>query len=110
VPLVVSSFIEMALFTLRRISDEVALGLLVGRDIEPGHLELAAELSAISLHADRRAFRPGSVADLRQRGLHPVAYTVNDLEEGRRLHRDLGVATLITDRPGAFIAGMGAQA
>jgi glycerophosphoryl diester phosphodiesterase len=110
VPVVVSSFDETALFTLRRISDEVALGLLVGEHIEAGHLELAAELGAVSLHADRRAFRPGTAADLVGRGLHPVAYTVNDLDEGRRLHRELAVATLITDRPGAFVTGLAAQA
>ncbi|MFW5832649.1 MAG: glycerophosphodiester phosphodiesterase family protein, partial [Pseudomonadota bacterium] len=106
VPVVVSSFVETALFTLRRISEDVALGLLVEQHIDERHLEVAADLGAVSLHADRRAFREGVSETLRERGLHPVAYTVNDVDEARRLHRQLGVATLITDRPRTLLAGL----
>jgi glycerophosphoryl diester phosphodiesterase len=54
-----------------------------------------------ALHVERTQAAPGSLARYRRRGLRVGAWTVNDPAEARQLAR-LGVASIITDHPGAI--------
>jgi len=101
-PLVVSSFADAALAALRATAPALRRGLLCHRRVGPAEIARARELRAVSLHADRRAFDAATVERIETAGLWPVAYTVNEPEEARRLWR-CGVRTLITDRPDALI-------
>jgi glycerophosphoryl diester phosphodiesterase len=57
-----------------------------------------------SLHLQRTQTDPRAVARYRARGLRLGVWTVNDPREARHLVA-LGVATIITDEPGAVLAG-----
>lgn len=105
-PVLVSSFSRAALQALRAAAPAAAIGLLVGRRVSRGDLAFATAVGAVSLHADRRAFTATTTARLREAGLWPVAYTVNDAQEAVRLHRHDGVGTIITDRPAAILAAL----
>lgn len=110
VPILVSSFVVAALEEVRALAAAMPIGLLVERRIKDHHLDRARGLGAFGLHADRRAYGDEKVASrVRDAGLWPVAYTVNDVVEARRLHLGLGVATLISDRPGDLLTALAAQ-
>ncbi len=106
-PVLASSFAEVALETLRAEAPTLPLGLLVGRRVAGRHLALATALAARSLHADHRAYGARTAARCREQGLWPVAYTVNDAVRAVRLHRQLGVGSIITDCPAAILAAIG---
>lgn len=74
-------------------------------DVSPALLDLAARIgaSAVALHAS--ATSRASVSALKQAGLDVVVWTVNGIDEARRL-QDLGVAGLCTDAPDLIIAGL----
>lgn len=98
-PVIVSSFSDAALAELRVREPTLAVGLLVRRRVGSAEIARARDLGATSLHADHRAFTaPAVVVRLEAAGLWPVAYTVNDAGDARRLWA-LGVRTLITDAP-----------
>lgn len=110
VPTLVSSFVAAALEEVRALASAMPIGVLVERRVKDRHLDQARDLGAFGLHADRRAYRDDTVAlRIRDAGLWPVAYTVNDHAEARRLHLELGVATLISDRPGDLLTALAAQ-
>ncbi|TVQ34700.1 MAG: glycerophosphodiester phosphodiesterase [Geminicoccaceae bacterium] len=102
----VSSFVPAALAEMRGLGN-TPLGVLVERRILDRHLDFARDIGAVSLHADRRAFGPRSRVRLDRAGSWPVAYTVNDVREAFRLHHELGVESLITDRPGQLLDAFG---
>lgn len=101
--LVVSSFNADAIGALRELIPKVPLGLLCGRRVGDDDLAVARELRCVSLHADRRAYDARLLARCENAGLWPVAYTVNEPWEARRLWGD-GVRTLITDDPQRLLA------
>lgn len=74
-------------------------------DVSPALLDLAARIgaSAIALHAS--ATSRATLSVLKQAGLDVVVWTVNDVDEARRL-RNLGVAGLCTDAPDLIIASL----
>jgi glycerophosphoryl diester phosphodiesterase len=106
-PVLASSFAEAALEALRAEAPTLGLGLLVGRRVATRHLAVAKALAARSLHADHRAYGAHTAARCREHGLWPVAYTVNDVARAVRLHRQLGVGSIITDHPAAILAAIG---
>jgi glycerophosphoryl diester phosphodiesterase len=61
-----------------------------------------------ALHVERTQIRAGAVARFRRRGLRVGVWTVNDPEEARELVR-LGVASIITDRPGDVLRALDAR-
>ena len=54
-----------------------------------------------AIHLERTQAKPRVVRGLKKRGLYVGVWTVNDVEEARRLH-DLGVDWIVTDSPGAL--------
>lgn len=58
-----------------------------------------------ALHIERTQAQPDAVVRYRQRGLRVGVWTVNDPEEARELVR-LGVASIITDRPGDILGAI----
>ena len=101
--LVVSSFQAAALAALRAEAPGLRRGVLCRRRVGTAEIAAARALAAVSLHADRRAFDAATAGRVAAAGLWPVAYTVNDTAEARRLWR-AGVATLITDTPDRLLA------
>ncbi|HEX3771098.1 MAG TPA: glycerophosphodiester phosphodiesterase [Polyangiaceae bacterium] len=69
-------------------------------------LEEAARRPVVQgLNLERIAASADRVARYRRRGLRVAAWTVNDAAEARELVR-LGVASIITDQPGAILAAL----
>jgi glycerophosphoryl diester phosphodiesterase len=66
-----------------------------------------AELDCASLHLNWRRTRRADVQAVKAAGYAFAVYTVNGVRAGRRL-LDKGVDCLITDRPDALAAALGA--
>ena len=96
-PPLVSSFDRLALAALRQADPELLLGYLA-EGLEEGWRERAMQLGCASLHLAHAKLAPESFAAARDSGLPLLLYTVNDLEEARRL-RGAGAAAIFTDRP-----------
>ncbi|MEO1090992.1 MAG: glycerophosphodiester phosphodiesterase family protein [Pseudomonadota bacterium] len=100
----VSSFALEALRTIRALAPTIRLGLLVGRRTTTEDVVLARQMGCVSFHAHARAYDGRLIEKLRTTELWPVAYTVNDPRHARDL-LELGVKTIITDRPAELAAG-----
>ncbi len=61
-----------------------------------------------ALHVERAQARPDALVRYRRRGLRMGAWTVNDLDEARAL-AELGVSSIITDRPGDVLRALGSS-
>ncbi len=100
-PLIVSSFQSAALVGLA--GSGLPLGLLCDHRVRPADLQMARELAAVSLHARAGAYNADLLTALADTDLWPVAYTINDEGQASRLWQ-LGVRSLITDRPDVLLA------
>lgn len=96
-PPLVSSFDRHVLAAARQADPELLLGYLA-EGLEEGWHEQATQLGCASLHLAHAKLAPGAFAAARAAGLPLFLYTVNDLEEARRL-RGAGATALFTDRP-----------
>jgi glycerophosphoryl diester phosphodiesterase len=100
--LVVSSFDPLALAALRLAAPELRTGYLWWADDRAPRLLRspwpARWLHVDALHPHYRAVDEGLVARARRRALLVNVWTVNDVEEARRL-RGLGVSGIISDDP-----------
>ena len=96
----VSSFDPLALVRLWRETKEIPLGLLYEQQ---EMLALRSCVHAEAVHPRRDLLDVDQVAALKAQGLKVVAWTVNDLEEARRL-LSWGVDVLIGDDPEVLLA------
>jgi len=98
-----SSFHEAAVRTLRTLAPWAAIGILWDRRPAAGALALAADLGAACIIPSRRCVDAALVEAAHARGLGAWVWTVNDVEEMRRLLA-LGVDALVSDYPERFAA------
>jgi glycerophosphoryl diester phosphodiesterase len=97
-----SSFALESLAAAQALAPELPRGLLV--EGEPADWRLRAEaLDSAALHCAQEDMTPAWSSAIREAGLVPAVYTVNEAETARRL-LDWGVAAVFTDRPGALLA------
>jgi glycerophosphoryl diester phosphodiesterase len=104
VPVLVSSFDPYILVLLRVMASALPLALLTdpGQSYAPLLHAVARPGLVFGLHVERRQADSGSIARWKRRGLAVGVWTVNDVDEARRLVRD-GVDLLITDQPGRLV-------
>jgi glycerophosphoryl diester phosphodiesterase len=96
-PPLLSSFDREALAAARALGPELPLGLLAER-LEDGWQEAVGTLGCITVHLAAAGLLPAELTAVRAAGLPLFLYTVNDLDEARRL-REAGASGLFTDRP-----------
>lgn len=104
---IVSSFNPITLIKMRYVDPRIALGLLYEEPLPP-HLRRAwftPILAPDALHPWHPLVDADTVQWARDRRLAVNVWTVNEVEEARRL-ADLGVDALITDVPDLLIAAL----
>jgi glycerophosphoryl diester phosphodiesterase len=97
---IISSFTPRSLRRVRKMNPHIPLGLLYGKP-EPAFLPLLLRWLFVpydALHPGLEMVRPGYVERARRRGNRVNVWTVNDVDDMRRM-RDLGVDSIITDYP-----------
>ncbi len=97
---VISSFDPLMLAGMTVLAREASVALL----LHPDHAHLAPVarwLRALAIHPARQLCSPAFVGECHARGLRVLPWTVNHLEEARRL-LTLGVDGIITDVPGTL--------
>lgn len=99
---VISSFSPEVLRVCRERSSGIPLGVLVWKD-KSWWQELAADISAMSVHFSRRNLRKTDVETAIRADLKVATYTVNDPQEARKLF-GWGVTAVFTDDPAAILA------
>jgi glycerophosphoryl diester phosphodiesterase len=103
-PPLLSSFAFESMAVARDLAPELPRGLLI-EGVPPDWAEQARALACRSLHCWHEDMSPDWVAAIRAEELIPLVYTVNDVAAARRLF-DWGVWSVVTDRPGALLAGL----
>lgn len=93
----ISSFDDQALEEASRLAGGWPLGYLA-RDFETRHLAKAVALRASNVSLAAQDLRPDQIAAVHRAGLLVFTYTVNDLNQARRLF-DMGVDAIFTDDP-----------
>lgn len=96
--LIVSSFQHDLLETVRRHDPGIRIGVLLEKAGE-ADIFRAAAMGAYSIHVHKKSVSRKLVADAHQNGMKVFVYTVNRVEELRRLKR-LGVDGVFTNYPG----------
>ncbi len=99
-PLLFSSFQPEALRAAQEAAPEIPRALLLER-LEPGWLATAQALACVAVVSNHRLMDAALMAQLRAAGLHALCYTVNDVDDGRRLLA-LGLDGLISDAVDRF--------
>jgi glycerophosphoryl diester phosphodiesterase len=100
-----SSFAVSSLEEALLLAPEIPRGLLIDRPTERA-LATLDRLDCASLHCDHRHVSTGLVKALQVRGRPLLCYTVNDPARAQLL-REIGVASIITDRPAEIGAAVG---
>jgi len=95
--ILVSSFDHDALRKFRSIRDDYPAAPLFGR-WKPEALEIAASFDSGYINLGRKLVNAGRLEAIRAAGLKALVYTVNDLNEAKRLTTE-GVWGLFTDYP-----------
>jgi glycerophosphoryl diester phosphodiesterase len=100
---IVSSFDPRVVLAMAAIAPGVARGMLVGDRTAPLATALPLALRPVieAAHVHEALLTEARIARLMRAGLRVAAWTVNDAPRARELAR-AGVATLISDRPGAM--------
>jgi glycerophosphoryl diester phosphodiesterase len=93
----ISSFAVASLEEARLQAPEMPRGLLIGRPTRRGR-DMLDRLDCVTLHCDARRVSRDLVSRLAATGRPVLCYTVNDPHRARRL-LEMGVASIITDRP-----------
>lgn len=104
---VVSSFDPRVVVAMAALAPRVPRGMLVGDRTAPlaTALPLALRPLVSAAHVDQALLTPERIARLRAARLRVVAWTVNEEARARAL-ADAGVATIISDRPGAILRAL----
>jgi glycerophosphoryl diester phosphodiesterase len=102
VDVLVSSFDHEELYRFRRLDAATRVAPLWHR-WRPGVWTVAAELDAWGINLSRRIASPRRLMEARRRELHSLVYTVNDLDEARRLVA-AGASGVFTDYPDQITA------
>jgi len=105
---IVSSFDYRLVMAFRLAAPRIPVGLLFDEET-PGRLATwlgIRLLGAAAVHPGRRLVTPAGMAAWRARGLAVNVWTVDDVEEARRLAA-LGAGALITNVPGRLRAALG---
>jgi glycerophosphoryl diester phosphodiesterase len=100
-----SSFAVPSLEEARLRAPELPRGLLIDRPAQRA-LAMLDRLACVSLHCDHKAASTELVRALEASGRPLLCYTVNDPTRAQLL-RDIGVASIITDRPAEIGAAIG---
>jgi glycerophosphoryl diester phosphodiesterase len=106
-PPLLSSFAFESMAVARDLAPELPRGLLI-EGVPPDWAEQAHVLACRSLHCWHEDMSPGWAGAIRAADLIPLVYTVNDAAAAHRLF-DWGVWSVVTDRPGALLAGLARQ-
>lgn len=108
-PVVVSSFNPVTLAAVRAALPEVPLGLLTVPTLAlSSGIDLAIEfgMDAVFPHVTAPDLSPALIRDAHERGLAVMAWTVDDLDEARRL-AEAGIDALCTNDPAGLAAALG---
>lgn len=104
--IVVSSFDPLLVAAAARLLPSVPAGWLVAqRRRVPGRSPLEKLVGAKAVHPHFSLVTGDSIAPWQKDGLLVNVWTVNDVDEARRL-ASLGVDAIITDEPGKILAGL----
>jgi glycerophosphoryl diester phosphodiesterase len=103
-----SSFAPASLEEARLHAPEIPRGLLIGRPTRRA-IDMLDRLECATLHCDAKRASKDLVRTLAKDGRPLLCYTVNDPIRARRL-LDMGVASIITDRPAAIAAALAGRA
>jgi glycerophosphoryl diester phosphodiesterase len=108
---IVSSFNPISLIKMRHVDEQVALGLLYHDEVPPYLLNvwLGPIVHPEALHPHFTLIDEAFMKRARALGKAVNTWTVNDVEEARRL-KSLGVDIIITDDPGILMAGLAVSA
>jgi glycerophosphoryl diester phosphodiesterase len=98
-----SSFFDPVLRTLREVSPEARIALLLSPKFPHGGIERARRLGAEALNPERSVVSRELVEEAHGEGLAVYVFTVDDPEEMRRL-LEMGVDGLFTNHPGRMRA------
>jgi len=102
---VVTSFLDSALATARRVAPEARTGLLLHPGRRPRGLERRLSQTGANFIAPHASLaRAGLLAWAANRGLSSYVWTVNDIRALRILLADVRVTAVITDRPARALA------
>jgi len=100
-----SSFDHEVLRTIRSLSPDARLGVLVGKVKIDGALDTAASLGAESVHISvRQAGDDSILSAIKNRGFRTLVYTVNDRDAALSLEKR-GVDGVFTDDPSVAFPG-----
>jgi len=102
VPPLLSSFSFEALMAAKGAAPDLPRAWLASRFAEEDWEKLAA-LEAVSIHTNHAKLDPANIARLHERGYRVLLYTVNEVDEARRLF-GLGADGIITDNLREFAA------
>ncbi len=103
----ISSFAVASLEEVRLHAPEMPRGLLIGRPTKRAR-DMLDRLDCVTLHCDAKRVSRELVSKLAATGRPVLCYTVNDPHRARRL-LEMGVASIITDRPADLQSALGAR-
>ncbi|HWP57893.1 MAG TPA: glycerophosphodiester phosphodiesterase family protein [Candidatus Acidoferrales bacterium] len=98
---VISSMDYRALERVRELAPQARVGVIHHQGIRADPLEVAARLSAESLHVEKSGATPELIGAARARGLKIFVWTVNEVTEMEKFFA-LGVDGIISDYPERF--------
>jgi glycerophosphoryl diester phosphodiesterase len=93
-----SSFFDPVLRTLREVSPEARIALLISPKFPQGAIERARKVGAEALNPERTVVNRELVESAHDAGLAVYVFTVDDVEEMRRM-LEIGVDGLFTNHP-----------
>lgn len=97
----ISSFSVKCLRKIRALDDNMLIGLLT-HYWAPGWKRFVSEIGCISVHSRYQRLKPKKIQAIKDRNCRVLAYTVNSIEQAKRLF-NLGVDAIITDHPQHFL-------
>lgn len=103
-PILISSFSEVSLAAARQAAPTVPRGYLASK-FPKDWLERTRELGCATFHMADRQFSEARVRSIRDAGVRPVVYTVNDAGRAKDLLA-WGMEAVITDYPDRILAAI----
>ena len=99
-PPVISSFDTSAMAVARDLSPDIERAMLFGK-LPKNWKSIVEDLDCQAVHMSTKYVTRANVDAIRRHGFPVRVYTVNDAARGQDL-RDMGVASIFTDRPDLF--------